>query len=87
MMGKRWLAGLLFGVLLVAAAGCGAPAGTGDGAGDGAAQEDAERAAAEEPARVLAADDLSNLQLAAPDVPVYDTHTLAERATFTDHNT
>ena len=79
MMGKRWLAWLLFGVLLVAAAGCGAPAGTGDGAGDGAAQEDAERAAAEEPARVLAADDLSNLQLAAPDVPVYDTHTLAER--------
>ena len=79
MMGKRWLAGLLFGVLLVAAAGCGAPAGTGDDTGDGAAQEDAERAAAEEPARVLAADDLSNLQLAAPDVPVYDTHTLAER--------
>lgn len=28
---------------------------------------------------MLAADDLSNLQLAAPDVPVYDTHTLAER--------
>lgn len=79
MMGKRWLAGLLFGVLLVAAAGCGAPAGTGDDTGDGAAQEDAERAAAEEPARVLAADDLSNLQLAAPDVPVYDAHTLAER--------
>lgn len=79
MMGKRWLAGLLFGVLLVAAAGCGAPAGAGDDMGDGAAQEDAERAAAEEPARVLAADDLSNLQLAAPDVPVYDTHTLAER--------
>ena len=79
MMGKRWLAGLLFGVLLVAAAGCGAPAGAGDGAGDGAAQEDAERAAAEEPARVLAADDLSNLQLAVPDVPVYDTHTLVER--------
>ena len=46
MMGKRWLAGLLFGVLLVAAAGCGAPAGTGDDTGDGAAQEDAERAAA-----------------------------------------
>ena len=78
-MGKRWLAGLLFGVLLVAAAGCGAPVGAGDDTGDGAAQEDAERAAAEEPARVLAADDLSNLQLAVPDVPVYDTHTLAER--------
>ena len=28
---------------------------------------------------MLAADDLSNLQLDAPDVPVYDAHTLAER--------
>ena len=45
------------------------------------AQETAEEPAAEpqEPVRVFAADDLSNLAPDAPDVPVYDKHTLAER--------
>ena len=45
------------------------------------AQETAEEPAAEpqEPVRVFAADDLSNLAPGAPDVPVYDKHTLAER--------
>ena len=44
-------------------------------------QEAAEESAAEpqEPGRVFAADDLSNLAPDAPDVPVYDKHTLAER--------
>lgn len=45
------------------------------------AQEAADEPAAEpqEPGRVFAADDLSNLAPDAPDVPVYDKHTLAER--------
>lgn len=44
-------------------------------------QEAAEESAAEpqEPGRVFAADDLSNLAPDAPDIPVYDKHTLAER--------
>ena len=46
------------------------------------AQEAADEPAAEqpqEPVRVFAADDLSNLAPDAPDIPVYDKHTLAER--------
>ena len=45
------------------------------------AQEAADEPAAEpqEPGRVFAADDLSNLAPDAPDVPVYDKHTFAER--------
>ena len=46
------------------------------------AQEAADEPAAEqtqEPVRVFAADDLSNLASDAPDIPIYDKHTLAER--------
>lgn len=78
-LGKGLSALLLAGALALSA-GCGA--GTQTGAPTGAADggQAAEAGEAEEaPARVLAADDLSNLQLDAPDVPVYDAHTLAER--------
>ena len=46
------------------------------------AQEAADEPAAEqtqEPVRVFAAADLSNLASDAPDIPIYDKHTLAER--------
>ncbi len=44
-----------------------------------AAQESAQESAPEEPVRVFAADDFSNLAPSAPDIPVYDKYTLAER--------
>lgn len=78
-LGKGLSALLLAGALALSA-GCGAGTQTGaptDAADGGQAAEAGE--AEEAPARVLAADDLSNLQLDAPDVPVYDAHTLAER--------
>ena len=78
-LGKGLSALLLAGALALSA-GCGAGAQTGaptDAADGGQAAEAGE--AEEASARVLAADDLSNLQLDAPDVPVYDAHTLAER--------
>lgn len=78
-LGKGLSALLLAGALALSA-GCGAGTQTGaptDAADGGQAAEAGE--AEEAPVRVLAADDLSNLQLDAPDVPVYDAHTLAER--------
>lgn len=78
-LGKGLSALLLAGALALSA-GCGAGTQTGaptDAADGGQAAEAGE--AEEAPARVLAADDLSNLQLDAPNVPVYDAHTLAER--------
>lgn len=65
---------LLAGSLALSALGCGAPA-----AGDSSSGDEGSGDAEEGPARVMAADDFSNLQLDRPDVPVYDTHTLAER--------
>lgn len=76
----KGLSALLLAGALALSAGCGAGTQTGaptDAADGGQAAEAGE--AEEAPARVLAADDLSNLQLDAPDVPVYDAHTLAER--------
>lgn len=76
----RGLSALLLAGTLALSAGCGAGTQTGaptDAADGGQAAEAGE--AEEAPARVLAADDLSNLQLDTPDVPVYDAHTLAER--------
>lgn len=76
----KGLSALLLAGALALNAGCGAGTQTGaptDAADGGQAAEAGE--AEEAPARVLAADDLSNLQLDAPDVPVYDAHTLAER--------
>ena len=76
----KGLSALLLAGALALSAGCGAGTQTGaptDAADGGQAAEAGE--AEETPARVLAADDLSNLQLDAPDVPVYDAHTLAER--------
>ena len=76
----KGLSALLLTGALALSAGCGAGTQTGastDAADGGQAAEAGE--AEEAPARVLAADDLSNLQLDAPDVPVYDAHTLAER--------
>lgn len=78
-LGKGLSALLLAGTLALSA-GCGAGTQAGaptDAADGGQAAEAGE--AEEAPARVLAADDLSNLQLDTPDVPVYDAHTLAER--------
>lgn len=78
-LGKGLSALLLAGALALSA-GCGAGTQTGaptDAADGGQAAEAGE--AEEAPARVLAADNLSNLQLDTPDVPVYDAHTLAER--------
>ena len=76
----KGLSALLLAGALALSAGCGAGTQTGaptDAADGGQAAEAGE--AEEAPARVLAADDLSNLQLDAPDEPVYDAHTLAER--------
>ena len=47
--------------------------------GDGAEPEAEEAAVVVAPTRVLAADDFTNLAPAAPDIPVYDRYTLAER--------
>lgn len=77
----KGLSSLLLAGALALSAGCGVGAQTGapaDGAASGQAEQEAGEAE-EAPARVLAADDFSNLQLDAPDVPVYDAHTLAER--------
>lgn len=71
---RQWTAAFVTGVLALAALGCGAPTANQSedgGSGDAAAEE--------EPARIMAAEDFSNLQLDRPDVPVYDTHTLADR--------
>jgi len=73
---RQWTAAFVTGVLALAALGCGAPTANQSedgGSGDAAAEE--------EPARIMAAEDFSNLQLDRPDVPVYDTHTLADRRT------
>lgn len=71
---RQWTAAFVTGVLALAALGCGAPTANQSedgGSGDAVAEE--------EPARIMAAEDFSNLQLDRPDVPVYDTHTLADR--------
>ncbi|MDY2684653.1 MAG: polysaccharide deacetylase family protein [Selenomonadaceae bacterium] len=71
---RQWTAAFVTGVLALAALGCGAP--TANQSEDGGSGD---TAAEEEPARIMAAEDFSNLQLDRPDVPVYDTHTLADR--------
>lgn len=71
---RQWTAAFVTGVLALAALGCGAPTANQSedgGSGDAVAEE--------EPARIMAAEDFSNLQPDRPDVPVYDTHTLADR--------
>ena len=75
----KFLGIVAFSGALALCAGCGTQPAAEESSGQTSGQTEEAADANAAPARVLAADDLSNLQLAAPDVPVYDAHTLAER--------
>ncbi len=80
---RKKLGLLTLAVSLILAAGCGttpqesAPAES--SASSASSSASSAQPAKEEPARVIAADDFSNLALSAPDVPVFDKYTIAQR--------